>query len=405
VPRREQSVEALARATGDTANRQANRDSSGSLSAMARRKGTPPTLSEVARRAGVGTTTVSRVINGGHRVSPDTLQRVQRAIEALGYVPNQAARILKGYRTRTVGLIIPSIADPFFSECAEAIQAVARANDSLLIVTTTQNDPRAEIDNINVLMEHRADGLIIAPANSNSQVLGQVMDTLAIPVVSIDRPIAQSTVPAVVADNFRGAAIATQHLIDHGYKRILCLTGESTLYTIRERILGYSRTMQTAGLEVLLDTSVKDYRSAEYAIESFLSAANPPDAIFTLKNSTTIFAFESLQKFNVAIPGSLALLGYDDFELASTVRPSISVVEQPIEEIARVAAEALFDRLLGNRNGAMRPAKPRQITLDVRLVPRSSCGCSPRLPEAAIPDAGGNEEKRYGVKARSGRTA
>ncbi|MGA7524576.1 MAG: LacI family DNA-binding transcriptional regulator [Acidobacteriaceae bacterium] len=355
---------------------------SDSLAAMTRRKSTPPTLSEVARRAGVGTTTVSRVINGGHRVSPETLERVQGAIEALGYVPNQAARILKGYRTRTVGLIIPSIADPFFSECAEAIQMVARANDSLLIVTTTQNDPRAEIDNINVLMEHRADGLIIAPANSNSQMLRQVVSTLGVPVVAIDRPIAQSTVLAVVADNSRGAALATQHLIDHGYKRILCLTGESTLYTIRERILGYSRTMEAAGLEVLLDTSVKDYRSAEYAIESFLSTGNSPAAIFTLKNSTTIYVFESLQKFNVAIPGSVALLGYDDFELASTVRPSISVVEQPIEEIARVAAEALFGDLLENRSTGTRSSKPGQITLDVRLVPRSSCGCSPRRPEA-----------------------
>lgn len=376
-------------------------DPSDSLSAMTRRKSTLPTLSEVARRAGVGTTTVSRVINGGHRVSPETLERVQRAIEALGYVPNQAARILKGYRTRTVGLIIPSIADPFFSECAEAIQAVARANDSLLIVTTTNNNPRAEIDNINVLMEHRADGLIIAPANTQSQALRQVVSALGVPVVAIDRPIAQSTVPAVVADNFRGAALATQHLIDHGYRKILCLTGESTLYTIRERILGYSRTMQAAGLEVLLDTSVKDYRSAEYAIESSLSAANPPDAIFTLKNSTTIFAFESLQQFNVAIPGSVALLGYDDFELASTVRPSISVVEQPIEEIARVAAEALFERLLGDAEGKMGSAKAGQITLDVRLVPRSSCGCSPRLPEAASTEDGQIGEKRHAFTAHS----
>lgn len=367
---------------------------------MARRRGTPPTLSEVAQRAGVGTTTVSRVINGGHRVSPETLERVQRAIGALGYVPNQAARILKGYRTHTVGLIIPSIADPFFSECAEAIQAVARANDSLLIVTTTQNDPRAEIDNINVLMEHRADGLIIAPANSQSQALRQVVAALTVPVVSIDRPIAKSTIPAVVADNFRGAVIATQHLIDHGYKRILCLTGESTLYTIRERIQGYTRTMEAANLEVLLDTSVKDYRSAEYAIEGFLSAANPPDAIFTLKNSTTIYAFESLQKFNVAIPGSLALLGYDDFELASTVRPSISVVEQPIEEIARVAAEALFVRMLGDGTRGRRSPRTGQIKLAVRLVPRSSCGCSPRLPETGSADATGGrvpaDSKRAG---------
>ena len=128
----------------------------------------PPTLSEVARQAGVGTTTVSRVINGGERVSPKTLARVRRVIEALGYMPNQAARVLKGDRTKTIGLIIPSIVDPFFSACAEAAQAVARANDSLLIVTATQNDPHTEIENMNIFISHRVDGLLIAPANSRS---------------------------------------------------------------------------------------------------------------------------------------------------------------------------------------------------------------------------------------------
>src|SRR6516164_5100483 len=106
------------------------------------------TLSEVARLAGVGTTTVSRVINGGQRVDPKTLARVRRAIDKLDYMPNHAARTLKGGRTRTIGLLIPSIADPFFSSCAEAAQAIARANESLLIVTTTQNDPHIEIESV-----------------------------------------------------------------------------------------------------------------------------------------------------------------------------------------------------------------------------------------------------------------
>src|SRR5579863_7591735 len=123
------------------------------------KKGTLPTLSEVARKAGVGTTTVSRVINGGDRVSPKTLARVLRVIETLGYSPNQAARTLKGHRTKTIGLVIPSIADPFFSSCAEAAQAVAQAHDSLLIVTASHNDPHAEVENINILISHRVDGL------------------------------------------------------------------------------------------------------------------------------------------------------------------------------------------------------------------------------------------------------
>jgi LacI family transcriptional regulator len=336
-----------------------------------------PTLSEVARLAGVGTTTVSRVINGGQRVDPKTLARVRRVIDKLGYMPNQAARILRGGRTRTIGLLIPSIADPFFSSCAEAAQAIVRANDSLLIVTTTQNDPHAELENVNVLMRHRTDGLIITPSNSENQALSEMLQRLSVPVVAMDRPLSSSAIPSVLADNFTGALMGMRHLIEHGRRRIACLTGETTLYTIRERIRGYRKAVEVAGVPYLLDTSIRDYKSAEYAVESMLAGPEPPDALFTLKNSTTIFVFEALQKLNVAIPGAVALLGYDDFELAATVRPSISVIQQPVEEIGRITAELLFEELHGQSRGdrPSKPKSPRRVQLETRLIRRASCGC------------------------------
>ena len=170
-----------------------------------------------------------------------------------------------------------------------------------------------------------------------------------------------------------------KHLIDHGYKHIVCLTGESTIFTIQERIRGYRAGVESAGLAFTLNTSIRDCGSAEYAIESMFSGANPPDALFTLKNSTTIFAFEVLQKLNVPIPKSVALLGFDDFELASMLRPSISVIQQPVEEIGRIAAELLFEQLLGRRNSGIssRSKRSRQVTLETRLIQRSSCGCNP----------------------------
>ncbi len=336
-----------------------------------------PTLSEVARKAGVGTTTVSRVINGGNRVDPKTLARVRKAIEALGYMPNQAARILKGHRTKTIGLIIPSIADPFFASCAEVAHVIARAHDSLLIVTTTHNEPEAEIESVKVLMQHQTDGLIIAPAISDNGALRNLLVRAAVPVVALDRPLLDSSIPFVVADNFAGTNLATQHLIGHGYRRIACLTGENSLYTIRERISGYRQAIEAAGLPMMLNASITDYLSLEQAIRTMLASAKPPEAIFTLKNSITISAFEILQKLGVEIPESIALLGYDDFELADTVRPSITVVRQPIEEIGRMAAEMLFAELerTGHRGRAVEHSRPREVQLGTRLVRRNSCGC------------------------------
>ena len=340
------------------------------------KKSSHPTLSQVARAAGVGTTTVSRVINGGDRVSPETLARVKRVIDSMGYMPNQAARVLKGDRTKTIGLIIPSIADPFFSSCAEAAQIVARTHDSLLIVTATQNDLKNEIENVNMLVRHRVDGLMIAAGNSQSKSLSRLLNRLSMPIVAIDRPISDSQIPAVVTDNFVASKLAVQHLVEHGRRRIVCLTGEENLFTIHERVRGYCAAVKRANLPNLLDTSIQDYDSAFRSIQRLLSSGNPPDAIFTLKNSTTIHTFEVLQKLGVQVPESVALVGFDDFELASTLRPSISVLQQPVEEIGRAATELLFEQLLGNHGRRSKEANgAKQLTLDTHLIRRSSCGC------------------------------
>ncbi|MGA7158307.1 MAG: LacI family DNA-binding transcriptional regulator [Acidobacteriaceae bacterium] len=343
------------------------------------KKSKHPTLSEVAKRAGVGTTTVSRVINGVEHVEPQTLARVERAIKELGYSPNQAARVLKGHRTRTIGFVVPSIADPFFSSCAEVLQAIARKNDFLLIVLTTQNEVGTERDAVNILMQHRVDGFVIAPADSESEELRVHLARVPVPIVALDRPVVGSPVPSVVADNFVGARHATQHLIEHGYKRIVCLTGEVNLYTIRERVRGYCSAMESANLKTEIDTSLHDYESAERMLIKMFRERNPPDAIFTLKNSTTIDVFEALQRMGISVPKTVALLGYDDFQLADTVRPAITVVQQPIEELGHVAAELLFSKLLGASNSGEGGEKnvEHQVQLKTILILRNSCGCTP----------------------------
>ncbi|WP_263359702.1 LacI family DNA-binding transcriptional regulator [Acidicapsa ligni] len=336
----------------------------------------PPTLTDVARKAGVGTTTVSRVINGGERVSPETLSRVQAVIAELGFRPNQAARILKGNRAKTISLVIPSIADPFFAQCAEAVQVIARAQDSLLIVTVTNNDPRAEVENLETLVQHRTDGLLVVPANHQSRTLPALLQRMGVPVICLDRPLENAPFSSVVTKNFQAARDATKHLVDHGYKRILCLGGEANLYTIHERIRGYSRAMKDAKLVALIDMSAKDYKSTEQALEAHMGGTTPPDAILTLKNETTIDTFEVLQKFRISVPKQVALLGYDDFELASSLRPSITVVQQPISDLGRIAAEMLFAVMAQQPRGAGRSTE--QVKLDTRLIVRSSCGCNPR---------------------------
>jgi LacI family transcriptional regulator len=350
-----------------------------------KKRGSHATLSDVARLAGVGVGTASRVVNGGINVSPKTLKKVESAIRQLEYKPNHAARILKGGRTKTVGLLVPSIADSFFARCAEAAEKIARLHDSLLIVAVTNNERDAEMNSLNVLMRHRPDGLLIVPSDFADEEFARFIRSSAIPIVTLDRPLFGSGCASVITDNFEAARKATNHLIKHGYRRILCFGREPELYTIQERLRGYCHAMEEAGLAPLVDTSLNqdDKASVARSLAMHLKSSQAPEAIFTLKNSSTVTTFQALQRLKVAIPSQVALLGFDDFELAGTLRPAISVIQQPIEEVGKKAAEILFAQLedahFTKRSTGF---DPEPEMLESRLMLRKSCGLHHALKEA-----------------------
>ena len=335
-----------------------------------------PTLVDIARAAGVGLGTASRVINGGENVSPATLKKVEAAIRKLQYEPNHTARMLRGGRTKMVGLLVPSIADSFFSSCAEAAEEVARRNDSLLIVAVSNNDPAIELQKLSVLMRQRPDGLLVVPADAESRRFRTFVRESSVPIVTIDRPLPGCS--GVLIDNYASARKAVAHLVGHGYRRILCYTGEPHLYTIRERQRGYCDEIKCAGLTAYLDSTFnEDLSSAEKTLAGYLRSRSAPDAIFTLKNSATIAAFQILQRLGIAVPRTTALFGFDDFLLAGTVQPSISVVQQPTYDVGRSAAELLFERLQKDRigSGGRKSLVPKPVILQCDLVLRQSCGC------------------------------
>jgi len=333
---------------------------------MAKKQRAIPALQDVARKAGVGAATVSRVINGGRNVSPTTFAAVTAAIRELGYHPNHAARSLKGAKTKTIGLVIPSVADPFFSSAAAAIEDVARTRGSLVLLATSNNDPAHEREQMSTLIQRRVDGLILVPS---SQTDRSVFEDAGFPVICLDRPIKGSPISTVLGDNYGGAKTATRHLVEHGYKRILCLGGDPLLFTSKKRFQGHRDVIQKAGLPYLAEFNVQDYESAEAAVRSHVQKRPRIDAIFTTKNSTTVFVYKILRSLGLSIPEDVAVLGYDDFELADALDPPISVIRQPVRQLATSAAELLFQQLDEESDGQ------GMITLDVELVARRSCGC------------------------------
>jgi LacI family transcriptional regulator len=334
---------------------------------MAKKERSVPALQDVAKKAGVGAATVSRVINGGLNVSPATFAAVTAAIRELGYHPNHAARSLKGAKTKTIGLVIPSVADPFFSSAAAAIEDVARTRETLVLLATSNNDPEHEREQMSTLIQRRIDGLILVPSAATDSSL---FEQAGFPAICLDRPLRGTPISTVLGDNLGGAKAATQHLVDHGYKHILCLGGDPLLFTSKKRFQGHRETIRKAALPYLAEFNIQDYASAEAAVLAHLNTKPGIDAIFTTKNSTTVFVYKILKRHGLSIPQDVALLGYDDFELADALDPPISVIRQPVRQLATTAAELLFEQMDRGTGGQ------GLITLDVELVRRQSCGCA-----------------------------
>ncbi|UWZ86817.1 LacI family DNA-binding transcriptional regulator [Occallatibacter riparius] len=323
-----------------------------------------PALADVARIAGVGSGTVSRVINGGKNVSPKTLAKVRAVMQELGYEPSFAARALKGAPSNTIGLIVPTVADPFFSSSAAAIQEVAGLHGTLVLLAASENDPRKEEQEVSALIRRRVDGMILAPSPGSSRTL---LQHAAFPVVCFDRPMADASLTTVLADNYGGARVAVEHLVDRGYKRILCVGGYGGLLTSQKRFQAHKDVVREAGLPYLAELGAEDFVSTQSALLRHIRGADRVDAIFSTKNTTTVCIYKVLKELGVRIPGQIGLIGFDDFDLADVLDPPISVVRQPITRIATRAAELLFDE--------MDHRKPASAitTLDVELVLRGSC--------------------------------
>jgi LacI family transcriptional regulator len=328
------------------------------------------------------------VINGGDRVSSETFASVTRAISELGFVPNLAARVLKGEKSKTIGLIVPSIADPFFANCAEVVQKVARSFGCLVVVCVTGNEAALELENIDSLCR-RVDGILIAPSQSSSKILNARLSGLSIPVVCFDQPLIDTQIPGVLTNNYQSAMAVTEHLLQHGYGRILCIGGEATFHTMLERTRGYVTAMRAANKTPVIDTSPEIRSEAETAavLARYLGGKRPPRAIYCLKNTTTIQTYDVLQRFGVRVPQEIALAGHDDFLLASSLRPSVTVVQQPVEEIGRMAAKLLFERLSHHPDklAGQQETRSRTVRLKSRLILRASCGCEEVEPTGLLP--------------------
>ncbi len=328
----------------------------------------PIRMSDVAKLAGVGAMTVSRVLNGNVHVSEDARARVMDAIAKLDYVPNEVARSLRDQRTRQIGIIVPNLHDPFFARCTHAINLVAKEHSYSTVITTSDDDSDTLSIEAKRMLRRHIEGLIIVPAPGKAQLRDPEFQRT--PIVALDRPIKGSSFDSVVVQNRRGTRLGVQHLIDHNHCRIACLGPSGSIWTHCERMAGYRAAMKAAEL-VPIHYAISDSQAEMlHTIRALLAGKAPPTAFFCTNNLIAQNALQALSILNVRIPDQIAILGFDDFEMADIIKPAMSIVRQPIDTLGRTAAELLFSRLAGNT-----PVKKlRHIKLPVELVIRDSCG-------------------------------
>ncbi|MEV7632583.1 LacI family DNA-binding transcriptional regulator [Microbacterium sp. NPDC089318] len=333
------------------------------------------TMKQVAALAGVGIKTVSRVINEEPNVSAATAARVWDAISALDYQPDLQAGSLRRAdgRTRTLGLLVGSVDNPFAGAIHRVIEDLAAEQGMAVFASSLDDDPARESSAIRAFLQRRVDGLILTTASHRPDYLPQLRQR-GIPAVFVDREPQADGVDTVASDNRAGSQAGVAHLIAGGHRRIALLTDRLDLTTATDRRDGYLDALSAAGIpraDALMISDLHDVDAARAATARLLSADEPPTAIFSAQNLVTIGALHALRDANRS--RSVALVGFDDLPLADLLEPGVTVVAQDPHEIGRLAAERLFALLAGSDAPASR------IVVPTMLIPRGSGEIAPAI--------------------------
>lgn len=335
--------------------------------------GAPPrrsaTMRDVARRAGVGLATVSRVVNGAPGVAPALAERVTEAARALGYRRDVTASNLRraDRRTATIGLVLEDVANPFSSLLHRAVEDAARAEHILVLAGSSDEHPERERELIEAFTLRRVDGLIVLPTGGTDAELAAARDR-GTPIVCVDRFADLDGVDTVTVDNREGTRRAVRRLRELGHRRIAFLGDIGSIWTARERHAGYRAAHEPAGAPVddrLVRRDLRSAETAERATRELLASADPPTAVFAAQNLLTIGACRALR--DLGRQDDVALIGFDDFPLADLLRPGVSVVAQEPATVGLMAAHLLLARING---GDERPAQ--HAVVPTRFIARGS---------------------------------
>ncbi|HWT82144.1 MAG TPA: LacI family DNA-binding transcriptional regulator [Candidatus Methylomirabilis sp.] len=329
------------------------------------------TRADVARRARVSVATVSYVINDGPRpVATATRERVLRAIRRLDYRPSEVARSLRLQKTRTIGLILPDTANPFYAALAKGVEDTGFTRGYSVLLCHSDYDAAREQAYAEVLISKQVDGVIYIQATPDPSAVRRLLNR-RIPTVAVDREIPDLEIDCVVADNFGGSRAATEHLLALGHRRIGCFVRASSLSNATERVRGYQAAMAEAGLPATPDLFVSSghgYEDGRKAMAQLLGVGIRPTAVLAYPDTMAIGAIRASLDAGLQVPEQMSVVGFDDIPSSAFIHPPLTTVSMPKWEMGQRAAEVLLTRIGGGETG--RPSQ--RLVLPTTLIVRES---------------------------------
>ena len=324
---------------------------------------------DIAKKAGVSITTVSRVLNGKaeeFRISEKSQLKIKETARKLNYVPNQFAASLKSGKSNTIALIIPSLSNPFFADIASEINAEVRNRGYITIIGDSDESVDIENEELLQMQSRNIEGLVIAPCSQNWKNIKKLHDQ-GRPIVCIDRYFENLDIPYVSTDNYDGAFTATRHLIDNGHTRIACIQGLQESVPNKLRIKGYQDAMVAAGLaEYSISGDEFSVENGYKETKLLLQSRNRPSAIFTLSNTIAMGCMKALKEENLSIPDDISIITFDDHPYLDYLATPLTCITQPTREICRIAIKYLFFMLTNKE------IKNKQVLLKPELKYRKS---------------------------------
>lgn len=331
------------------------------------------TIKDIAKALNLSTSTVSRALRDSYEINPETKQLVLEYAEKMNYRPNPIALSLRENKSWAIGVIVPEIANHFFSQAINGIEETAYKRGYHVLIFQSNESYEREVENVGHIVARRVDGLLISTSNQTAEVTHlNALHEQGLPVVLFDRVSDGIHTHKVVADNFTGAFHATEHLILSGRRNIAHITSSSFLSITKERLAGYQAALEKHGIpfneRLIRYCDAFDVNYVSYYVQELLASNPKPDAFFTASDRLALGCLEALHDLKVKIPDEVAMIGFTNIHAAHLFDPALSTVVQPAFEMGKTAADLLLD-LIENKK---RPVEFKTVKLPMEVFIRAS---------------------------------